>query len=100
MAPCAAATKPEFKQHLKPKPVFHMAGENDPLVRFEWQQRTVDEVRKINDCGEGKPWGERCTLFPSAKGTPVVMYVHSGGHLLPEEVPPVIVTFFKQYPKP
>jgi hypothetical protein len=27
-------------------------------VRFVWQQRTIDEVRKINGCGEGKPGGE------------------------------------------
>ena len=80
VAPCAAAAKPEFKQHIKPKPVLHMAGENDPLVRFAWQKRTIDEVRKINGCGEGKPWGEHCTLYPSKTGTPVVTYIHSGGH--------------------
>jgi polyhydroxybutyrate depolymerase len=99
-APCAAAAKHEFKPHLKPKPVFHMAGENDPLVRFEWQERTIDEVRKINGCGEAKPWGEHCTLYPSKTGTPVVAYIHSGGHMLPDDVPPLIVKFFKQYAKP
>jgi polyhydroxybutyrate depolymerase len=26
VAPCAAAAKPDFKQHIKPKPVLHMAG--------------------------------------------------------------------------
>jgi polyhydroxybutyrate depolymerase len=97
VAPCAAAAKPEFKQHIKPKPVLHMAGENDPLVRFAWQEWTIDEVRKINGCGEGKPWGEHCTLYPSKGGTPVVTYIHSGGHQLPDDVPPVIVKFFKQY---
>jgi len=100
VAPCAAAAKPEFKPHIKPKPVLHMAGENDPLVRFAWQERTIEEVRKINGCGEGKPWGEHCTIYPSRGGTPVVTYIHSGGHLLPDEVPPVIVKFFKQYAKP
>ena len=72
--------RPEFTQHMKPKPVLHMAGENDPLVTFAWQQRTIDEVRKINGCGEGKPWGEHCTMYPSKGGTPVVTYIHSGGH--------------------
>ncbi len=61
VAPCAAAADREFMQHLKPKPVLHVAGENDPLVRFEWQKRTMDELRKLNGCGEGKPWGEHCT---------------------------------------
>ena len=100
VAPCAAAAKREFKQHLKPKPVLHMAGENDPLVRFEWQQRTIDEVRKLNNCGDGKPWGEHCTLYPSKKGTPVMTYIHPGGHEFPSEVPPVIVRFFKEHAKP
>ena len=100
VAPCAAAAKAEFKPHIKPKPVLHMAGENDPLVRFAWQQRTIDEVRKINGCGEGKPWGEHCTLYPSKTGTPVVTYIHTGGHMMPEDVPPVIVKFFKQQAKP
>ena len=100
VAPCAAAAKLEFKQHIKAKPVLHMAGENDPLVRFEWQQRTIDEVRKINGCGDGQPWGEHCTLYPSKTGTPVVTYIHAGGHMMPDDVPPVIVKFFKENPKP
>lgn len=91
--------KPEFKQHMKPKPVLHVAGENDPLVKFAWQQRTIDELRKINGCGEGKPWGEHCTMYPSRIGTPVVAYIHSGGHLFLDDVPLVIVKFFKQYAK-
>jgi len=97
VAPCAAAAKPEFKQHLKPKPVLHMAGENDPLVRFAWQQRTIDELRKINSCGEGQPCGEHGTLYPSPIGTPVVTYIHPGGHELPKNVPPVIVKFFQEH---
>jgi polyhydroxybutyrate depolymerase len=100
VAPCAAAAKTEFKRHLKPKPVLHMAGENDPLVRFAWQQRTIDELRKLNGCGDGTPWGEHCTLYPSKVGTPVVTYIHHGGHAMPAEVPPVIVRFFKEHAKP
>jgi polyhydroxybutyrate depolymerase len=100
VAPCAAAARPELKQRMKPKPVFHMAGENDPLVRFAWQQRTIDDVRKLNGCGKGEPWGEHCTLYPSKGGTPVVTYIHSGGHLLPDDVPPLIVKFFKFCAKP
>ena len=87
----------EFKQHLEPKPVLHMAGENDPLVRFAWQQRTIDELRKINRCGEGQPCGEHGTLYPSPIGTPVVTYIHPGGHELPKDVPPAIVKFFKEH---
>jgi polyhydroxybutyrate depolymerase len=99
-APCAASAKPEFREHFKPKPVLHMAGENDPLVRFAWQQRTIEVLRKLNDCGDGTPWGEHCTLYASQSGTPVVTYIHPGGHQFPADVPPVIVKFFKQYARP
>ena len=87
-------------KNLKPKPVMHVAGENDPLVKFAWQQRTIDGLRKLNGCGEGKPWDEHCTLYPSQGGTPVVTYIHSGGHMLTNDVPPLIVKFFQQYAKP
>jgi polyhydroxybutyrate depolymerase len=99
LAPMIEKARKSMK-NLKPKPVLHMAGENDPLVRFTWQKRTIDGVRKLNGCGEGEPWGEHCTLYPSKTGTPVVTYIHSGGHQLPDEVLPVIVKFFKEQAKP
>jgi hypothetical protein len=39
-------------------------------------------------------------LYPSKGGTPVVTYIDSGGHMLPDEVLPVIVNFFKRFAKP
>ena len=84
---------------IKPKPVLHVVGKKDPLVRFEWQKRTIEGVRKLNGCGEGEPWGEHCTLYPSKTGTPVVTYIHSGGHRSPADAPAVIVKFFKQHTK-
>jgi len=98
LAPCAAVAKRGMD--LKPKPVLHMAGEKDPLVRFEWQKLTMDKLRKLNGCDKGKPWGERCTLYPSKTGTPMVTYIHPGGHELPNDVPPIIVKFFKEHLKP
>jgi len=38
-APAAAATKNAAT--LKPKPALHAAGQNDPLVKFEWQELTM-----------------------------------------------------------
>jgi polyhydroxybutyrate depolymerase len=67
------------------------------VTKRQW--RTIEEVRKLNGCGEGQPWGENCTLYPSKSGTPVVTYIHSGGHQFPQDVPPIIVKFFKQHAK-
>jgi polyhydroxybutyrate depolymerase len=36
MGPSAAAGRRASSQ-LKPKPLFHVASENDPLVKYEWQ---------------------------------------------------------------
>jgi polyhydroxybutyrate depolymerase len=83
---------------LKPKPVLHVAGQNDPLVRFAWQQRVIEAVRKLNGCGEGMPWAEHCTLYPSKGGTPVVTLIHPGGHAFSPETPALIVRFFKENP--
>ena len=76
--------------------MLHLAGENDPLVKFAWQK--IDDRRgmKINQCGDGKPWEKSCTLYPSKIGAPVVTYIHPGGHEVPPEAPAVIVKFFKQ----
>ena len=52
-------------------------------------------VRQLNGCGEGEPWGEHCTLYPSQTGMPLVTYTHPGGHQFPRDAPPVIVRFFK-----
>jgi polyhydroxybutyrate depolymerase len=83
---------------LKPKPAMHLAGENDPLVKFEWQQRCIEAIRKLNGCAaDGKPWQKYCTVYPSKTGAPVVTFIHPGGHALPASAPPTIVKFFQEY---
>jgi polyhydroxybutyrate depolymerase len=68
-------------------------------VRFTWQKASIERLRRLNGCAEGKPWGEKCTLYPSSTGTPVVTYIHSGGHELPTDALPIIVKFFKEHAK-
>lgn len=97
-APSASAAA-ESLGRLKPKPAMHIAGENDPLVKFEWQQRTMDAVRKLNGCEpDGKPWDKQGTLYPSASGTPFVAFIHPGTHNFPANAPALIVKFFKEHP--
>lgn len=99
VAPCAGMTVGSIPK-LKPKPVMHIAGEKDPLVKFEWQQRTIEAVRKLDGCdAEGKPWAKECTLYSSKTGTPVVAFIHPGGHLVPPAAPELIVRFFKEMTK-
>jgi polyhydroxybutyrate depolymerase len=82
---------------LKPKPVMHIAGEKDPLVKFEWQEKTIAANRKLNECElNGKPWDKNCTLYPSKTGTPIIAYIHPAGHVVPTAAPALIVKFFKE----
>jgi polyhydroxybutyrate depolymerase len=80
--------------------VLHIAGENDPLVKFQWQKLTIDTLRRINQCTDGQPWEKYCTLYPSKIGAPVVALIHPGMHALPNSALPIIVKFFKEHPKP
>lgn len=98
VAPSAAVGARQLKD-LKPKPVLHVAGENDELVKFQWQKLMLDRVKKLNGVDEGKEWEKSCTWFSSKTGTPVVAYIHSGTHKYPPEAPPIIVKFFKEQVK-
>jgi polyhydroxybutyrate depolymerase len=99
MAPSAAVAAKSFPL-LKPKPVLHAAGEKDALVKFAWQKMTMEALRKLNECGEGRPWDKGCTIYESKIGAPVVTFIHPGTHQFPPEAPGLIVKFFKQHARP
>jgi len=100
-APSAAAAGQGIKL-TQAKPILHVAGENDPLVKFEWQQQTMEAVRKLNQCGEGKPWADEkgCTIYESKSNAPVVTFIHPGTHAYPAGAPAIIVKFFKEHAQP
>jgi polyhydroxybutyrate depolymerase len=84
---------------LKPKPVLHLAGEKDPLVKYEWQEKTIAAIKKLNGVdAEGKPAGKHCTEYGSKDGPVVVTYIHPGGHEFPAGAAARIVEFFKGQP--
>ncbi len=98
MAPSAAAA-PFSMPKLKPKPAMHLAGESDPLVKYEWQVQTMNVVRKLNRCeARGSAWNEVGTIYASPSGTPFVSLIHPGGHQFLQDAPPLIVKFFKEHP--
>jgi polyhydroxybutyrate depolymerase len=99
MAPSGSAAL-RLRGSFKPLPVLHIAGENDPLVKYSWQTMMIESLRKDQKCGEGKPWQDKATLYPSEVGAPVVTYITDQGHKFPAEAPKLIVTFFKEHSKP
>jgi len=99
VAPSAAVAARQMKD-LKPKPVMHVAGEQDELVKFAWQQLTMARLRTLNECGEGSNWAMNCTQYTSKLGMPVVTMIHPGTHKFPEEAPGLIVKFFQEHRQP
>lgn len=98
MAPSGSAAAQTFPK-LKPKPAMHIAGEKDPLVKYEWQRATMEALRKLDGCdAEGMTWAENSTLYASKTGTPVVTFIHPGGHEFPAAAPALIVKFLKEHP--
>jgi polyhydroxybutyrate depolymerase len=97
VAPSAAASIRLKDTPFKPKACMHIAGTQDSLVKFAWQELAIAKVKEINQCvAEGKPWAKDCTLFPSKVGAPLVAFIHPGTHKFPEEAPPLIGKFFKE----
>jgi polyhydroxybutyrate depolymerase len=101
VAPSGSAAGRSLR-NLRPLPALHLAGESDPLVKYAWQQRTMEAVRKLNGCAESPvPWASSGDLtgtrYPSASGTPVVTLIHPGGHTFPKEAPELIARFFKEH---
>ncbi|MGC4006882.1 MAG: hypothetical protein QM811_28660 [Pirellulales bacterium] len=100
LAPVAAGFNPRDAQHYKPLPILHVAGENDQIVGFASQQRTLEMIRKANGCAaEGKPAGKLCLEYASTKDAPVITMIHPGGHEVPDDAPQRIVEFFKTQAK-
>jgi len=102
VAPSSAASARSAgkRKWMKPKPVMHIAGETDSLVKFEWQVAAMDAVRKLNGCGaEGKPWSENpgCRIYESPADTPFVSLIHPGGHKFYAGAPELIVKFFQEH---
>lgn len=86
---------------LKPKPAMHIAGKKDELVKFSYQEATIEAIRKVDGCEEkGTEWARDCTRYESGGGTPVITMLYDGTHKYPAEAPPLIARFFKEQAKP
>ena len=86
VAPCAASSR--RLGDLTPKPAMHIAGRNDQLVKFRWQEVAINAVKRVNGCtGSGSEWAKDCTQFASGKDAPFVAFIHDGTHKYPAEAP-------------
>ncbi len=98
VAPSASAARSN-QDKLSPKPVLHIAGRNDPLVKFAWQEAMIEQLKKNQQCETtSKKWfKDKCDVFASKVGAPVVTMIHDGDHKYPIDAPEAIVHFFKEF---
>jgi polyhydroxybutyrate depolymerase len=96
-APCAAG----FGRNglgAKAKPAILLAGEQDEVVPFENQKRSMNFVLRLNQCdASGNPRSKEMTFYKSKVGADVLAYIYPGAHPLPDNAGEVIVKFFKDY---
>jgi polyhydroxybutyrate depolymerase len=97
IAPVGAQKFPAV--HLTvPKPILHIAGQQDNVVPFKEQLQSIEIARELNGSNQtGDSCGEYCTTYASSRGAPVVSYVHPAGHVYPTGASEMIVRFFKEY---
>ncbi len=72
--------------NAKPKPLFHAASEQDPLVKLpcnnaRWTASKAQWLRNSGEAAEGR------SRYKSKNGMPVVIYLHGEGHKYPEATP-------------
>ena len=89
-------------QPQHPKPLFHVAGEGDQLVRFSDQAAAIQTAVEVNGVGATtRPCGDGCTIYGAAgTAAPVMTWIHSGGHVYPRGTSERIVSFFHDHVRP
>ncbi len=86
---------------LSPRPVLHIAGEKDPLVKFSWQKATIEKLVKDQQCGAAETWLDTpAKIHPSKIDAPVLTLIHPGDHEFLSSAPAIIVKFFQSDAKP
>jgi polyhydroxybutyrate depolymerase len=85
------------RERLAGKSVFHVAGRNDPLVKFSWQAAMVDFLVRKNSCEPmAAENGAALKTYRSKDGVRICFYIDGGGHEIPLPAIPLIVDFLKK----
>jgi polyhydroxybutyrate depolymerase len=81
---------------ISPKPALIIAGRNDPLVRYTWQDHMIRRVLKTNACAtDSEPWFTVGQRYTSTASAPTVLIVHDGAHAPPPDAGKLVATFFR-----
>ena len=94
-APVAARLRPSVRPQ-QPKPVLHVAGTRDRVVRFEDQEAAIEVALEVNAVDAATSCGAGCTLYGAGTAAPVMTWVHAGAHVYPRGTSELIVAFLRE----
>jgi polyhydroxybutyrate depolymerase len=94
----ASAQGGRLIRDCKPKSIFMIMGEEDNIVPFVWQKRSIDLVRNVldSDLSQAKLDG-LARVEPGKDNTELVIYIHPGGHEYPDAATRPVVKFFQRH---
>lgn len=87
-------------EKLTPKPTLHLGSPDDPLVKFVWQARMIDQLLALNGCGPREADARGYRSYSSSKGAETATYLRDGGHGFHAEATELIVKFFQTHRLP
>ena len=93
-APVAARLRPSVRPR-QPRPVLHVGGTRDRVVRFEDQEAAIAVAIDVNGADAATPCGPGCTLYGAGTAAPVMTWIHAGAHVYPRGTSELIVAFFR-----
>lgn len=96
---CSAAAQGGLMiRDATPRSIFAIAGENDRIVQYDGQLRSIEVYRRVLQTDASKAVTKGYTkIEPGIKGTELVTYLHPGGHEFPQDALPLVVEFFKRH---
>ena len=98
-APVAARLRPSVRPE-QPRPLLHVAGEGDRVVRFSAQLAAIEVAREVNGVGTTTArCGRGCTVYGQGTAAPVMTWIHAGAHVYPRGTVERIAAFFRDHPR-
>ena len=98
-APVAARLRDSVRP-TEARPVLHVAGERDRVVRFSDQQAAIAialGVNGVNGVAATSPCGPGCTVYGAGTAAPVMTWIHPGAHIYPRGTTQRIVSFLREH---
>lgn len=81
---------------LKEIPVFHVAGKQDEIVKFNSQKEMIEFIKKTNKCtDDGIIINKNVKEYVSTINMPLWTFIYDGEHKIPKDAIPFIVEFLK-----